>query len=191
MTQTIDPAKSILTDAEHRMQKALDATKHEFQSLHTGRASIALVEGIRVDYYGNMTPLKGMASLATPDTKTIVIQPWDVSALSAIEKAISTSGLGLVPNNDGKLIRIKMPALTQERRAELDKLIRRHAEEGRVSIRNIRHEANEAIRKLEKAKTIGEDVSKANQKKIQDLTDKFIKLIDEVLAKKEHEIKEV
>lgn len=191
MTQTIDPAKSILTDAEHRMQKALDATKHEFQSLHTGRASIALVEGVRVDYYGNMTPLKGMASITTPDTKTIVIQPWDGSALTAIEKAISTSGLGLVPNNDGKLIRIKMPALTQERRAELDKLIRRHAEEGRVSIRNIRHEANDAIKKLEKAKTIGEDVSKANQKKIQDLTDKFIKLIDEVLAKKEHEIKEV
>ena len=191
MTQTIDPSKSILTDAEHRMQKALDATRHEFQSLHTGRASIALVEGIRVDYYNNMTPLKGMASISTPDTKTIVIQPWDMSALAAIEKAISTSGLGLVPNNDGRLIRIKMPALTEERRVELDKLIRKHAEEGRVSIRNIRHEANEAIRKLEKAKTIGEDISKGNQKKVQDLTDKYIKLIDEVLAKKEHEIKEV
>ncbi len=191
MTQTIDPSKSILLDTEQRMQKAVDATKHEFQSLHTGRASIALVEGIRVDYYNNMTPLKGIASITTPDTKTIVIQPWDASALSAIEKAISTSGLGLVPNNDGKLIRIKMPVMTQERRVELDKLIRKHAEEGRVSIRNIRHEANEAIRKLEKAKTIGEDISKGNQKKIQDLTDKYIKLIDEVLAKKENEIKEV
>lgn len=191
MTQTIDPSKSILTDAEARMQKAVEATRHEFQSLHTGRASIALVEGVRVDYYGNMTPLKGIASLTTPDTKTIVIQPWDASALGAIEKAIFASGLGLVPTNDGKLIRIKMPALTQERRVELDKLLRKHTEEGRVSIRNIRHEANEGIRKLEKAKTIGEDISKGYQKKVQDLTDKYIKLIDEVLAKKEHEIKEV
>jgi len=187
----MDPTKSILGDTEHRMQKALEATRHEFQTLHTGRASVALVEGIRVEYYQAVTPLKGLASITTPDPRTLVIQPWDVSVLSQIEKAIMASGLGLVPNNDGKLIRIQMPALTEERRSELDKLIRRIAEEGRVSIRNIRHEANEALRKLEKAKTIGEDVSKANQKKVQDLTDRTVKLVDEALAKKERDIREV
>lgn len=191
MVQTIDHTKSIMTDAEHKMQKTLDAVRQEFQSLHTGRASVALVEGIKVDYYGTITPLKGLASISTPDSKTIVIQPWDVSGLAAIEKAISVSGLGLVPNNDGKVVRIQMPQLTQERRNELDKLIRRIAEEGRVSIRNVRHEANDNVKKLEKGGTIGEDVSKVAQKKVQDLTDRYIKSVDEALAKKEHEIKQV
>jgi len=189
--QTIDQTKSIMTDAEHKMQKTLDAMRQEFQSLHTGRASVALVEGIKVDYYGTITPLKGLASISTPDSKTIVIQPWDVSGLSSIEKAISVSGLGLVPNNDGKVIRIQMPQLTEERRTELDKLIRRVAEEGRVSIRNVRHEANDGVKKLEKAGTLGEDISKVAQKKVQDLTDKYIKSVDEALAKKEHEIRQV
>ena len=191
MVQTVDHTKSIMNDAEHKMQKAIDAVRQEFHSLHTGRASVALVESIKVDYYNTITPLKGVASISTPDSKTIVIQPWDVSALTPIEKAISTSGLGLVPNNDGKVVRIQMPQLTEERRTELDKLIRKIAEEGRVSIRNIRHDANDAIKKLERASTIGEDVSKVTQKKVQDLTDKFIKLIDEALTKKEHEIKQV
>jgi len=191
MVQMVDHTKSIMTDAEHKMQKSLDAVRQEFQSLHTGRASVALVEGIKVDYYGTITPLKGLASISTPDSKTIVIQPWDVSGLVAIEKAISVSSLGLVPNNDGKVVRIQMPQLTQERRDELDKLIRRIAEEGRVSIRNVRHEANDGIKKLEKAGTVGEDVSKVTQKKVQDLTDRYIKSIDEALAKKEHEIKQV
>ena len=191
MVQTIDHTKSIMTDSEHKMQKTLDAMRQEFHSLHTGRASVALVEGIKVDYYNTITPLKGVASISTPDSKTIVIQPWDVSALSAIEKAISVSGLGLVPNNDGKAIRIQMPQLTEERRNELDKLVRKITEEGRVSIRNVRHEANDGIKKLERAGAIGEDVSKVTQKKVQDLTDKFIKLIDEALAKKEQEIRQV
>ncbi|MBI4358378.1 MAG: ribosome recycling factor [Candidatus Omnitrophica bacterium] len=191
MVQTANQTKPILDEAEKKMQRALDAVRQEFQSLHTGRASVALVEGIKVDYYNTMTPLKGVASISAPDSKTIVIQPWDVSALGAIEKAIQVSGLGLVPNNDGKVVRIQMPQLTEERRAELDKLIRKNAEEGRVSIRSIRHDANEAIKKLERAGTIGEDVSKVNQKHVQDVTDKYIKLIDEALAKKEHEIKQV
>ena len=191
MSQTIDQTKLILTDAEHKMQKALDAVRHELQSLHTERASIALVEGIKVEYYNTITILKGVASISTPDTKTIVIQPWDVSAISAIEKAINASGLGLNPQNDGKVLRIKMPQLTQERRTELDKLIRKIAEDGRVSVRNVRHEANDHIKKLEKAGTFGEDVSKTNQKKVQDITDKYIQLIDETLAKKEQEIKQV
>ncbi|MBI1977221.1 MAG: ribosome recycling factor [Candidatus Omnitrophica bacterium] len=191
MAQTVDQTKSILSDSEHKMQKALDAVRHELQMLHTGRASVALVEGIKVEYYNTITPLKGVASISTPDTKTIVIQPWDMGALSAVEKGISTSGLGLVPQNDGKVIRIKMPPLTEERRAEIDRLIRKIAEDGRVSIRNVRHEANDHIKKLEKSSVIGEDVSKVNQKKVQDITDRFIKLIDEALAKKESEIKQV
>ena len=191
MVQVANNTKAIQDDAERRMHKALDSTAQEFHSLHTGRASVALVENIKVDYYNTMTALKGLAAITTPDAKTIQIQAWDVSALGAIEKALSVSGLGLTPNNDGRVIRIKMPELTQERRAELDRLIRKIAEEGRVSIRNIRHEANESIKKLEKAATIGEDMSHSAQKKIQELTDKFIKLIDEALAKKEHEIKQV
>ncbi len=191
MMQVANNTKSVQDDAERRVHKALDSTVQEFHSLHTGRASVALVEKIKVDYYNTITALKGLAALTTPDTKTIQIQPWDASSLSAIEKAISVSGLGLVPSNDGRVIRIKMPELTQERRAELDKLIRKIAEEGRVSIRNIRHEANELIKKLEKAATIGEDISRSSQKKIQEVTDKFIKLIDEALQKKEHDIKQV
>ena len=191
MVQTLNQTKTILDDTERKMQKALEAIRQEFQSLHTGRASVTLVENVKVDYYNNTTPLKGLASISTPDTKTLVIQPWDVSALSAIEKAISMSGLGLVPNNDGKVIRLKMPELTQERRTELDRLIRKIAEEGRVSVRNIRHEGNDAVKKLERAAAIGEDISKSAQKKVQELTDKYIKLIDEALAKKEQEIKQV
>lgn len=191
MVQVANNTKSVQDDAERRMHKALDSTTQEFHSLHTGRASVALVENIKVDYYNTITALKGLAGITTPDAKTIQIQPWDASSLSAIEKAISVSGLGLVPNNDGRVVRIKMPELTQERRNELDKLIRKIAEDGRISIRNIRHEANESIKKLEKAATIGEDMSKTAQKKIQELTDKFIKLIDEALQKKEHDIKQV
>lgn len=191
MVQVANNTKSVQDDAERRMHKALDSTTQEFHSLHTGRASVALVENIKVDYYNTITALKGLAAITTPDAKTIQIQPWDASSLSAIEKAISVSGLGLVPNNDGRVVRIKMPELTQERRNELDKLIRKIAEDGRISIRNIRHEANESIKKLEKAATIGEDMSKTAQKKIQELTDKFIKLIDEALQKKEHDIKQV
>ena len=188
MSQTFNDTKSILSDAEHRMQKAVDATRHEFQAIRTGRATTALVEGVQVDYYNTKTALKGISAITTPDAKTIVIHPWDAGALSAIEKAILTSGLGLVPNNDGRVIRIQIPPLTQERRQELDKLVRKTAEDGRVSIRNIRHEANEAIKKMEKEKTIGEDISKGTQKRIQELTDKFTKLIDESLGKKEQEL---
>ena len=191
MVQTINQVKPILDSTEQKMQKTLDAIRQEFHNLHTGRASVTLVEGIKVDYYGNTTPLKGVASISTPDSKTVVIQAWDLTALAAIEKAISTSGLGLVPNNDGKVIRIQIPQLSEERRSELDKLVRKIAEEGRISIRNIRHEANDSIKKLERASTIGEDISKVNQKKVQDITDKYIKLVDEALTKKEHEIKQV
>ena len=189
MTQVFNDTKSILTDTEHRMQKALDVARHEFQSMRTGRASVALVENIQVEYYGSKIHLKGLATINTPDAKTIAIQPWDANAVSAIEKAISSSGLGLTPASDGHILRIQIPPLTEERKREMDKLVRKVAEDGRVAIRNIRHEANESVKKIEKSKVIGEDISKATQKKVQDLTDKFVKLVDEALEKKELELK--
>ena len=189
--QTLTSTKSILDEAHHRMQKALDATRGEFHNLRTGRASITLVENIQVDCYNTLQALKSVASISTPDAKTITIQPWDPSVSGAIEKAILKAELGLTPMSDGKVVRVKIPSLTEERRHELDKLIRKVAEDGRISIRNIRHEANEAVKRLEKAKAIGEDESRGVQKKVQELTDKFIKWVDEALAKKELEIKEV
>ncbi|OGW77337.1 MAG: ribosome recycling factor [Omnitrophica bacterium RIFCSPHIGHO2_02_FULL_49_9] len=186
----MDQLKPILSDAQHKMQRATDATVQEFHNLRTGRASIMMVETIKVDYYNTQTQLKSLASLTTPDARTILIQPWDPSSLGAIEKAIQTSELGLTPNNDGKIIRIQLAQLTDERRTELDKVVRKIAEEGRVSIRNIRHAANDTIKKLERTGVIGEDVSKAHQKKVQDLTDKFIRSVDEALSTKEREIKE-
>ncbi|OGX05711.1 MAG: ribosome recycling factor [Omnitrophica bacterium RIFCSPLOWO2_12_FULL_50_11] len=191
MAQVLDQVKTLFADAERKMQKAVDATTQEFHSLRTGRASIMLVETVSVDYYNTKTQLKSLASLTTPDARTILIQPWDASSLEAIEKAILASRLGLTPNNDGNVIRIQMPPLTDERRQELNKVVRKIAEEGRISIRNIRHEANDAVKKLERAHTIGEDVSKGTQKKIQDVTDKYIRLVDDALAKKEREIIEV
>jgi ribosome recycling factor len=191
MAQALDHAKTILTGSERKMQKVVEATTDEFHTLRTGRASIMIVETLKVDYYNQITQLKGLASLTTPDARTIVIQPWDPSSLVAIEKAIQTSDLGLVPNNDGKLIRIQLPSLTDERRTELDKMVRKIAEEGRIAIRNIRHESNDTVKKLEKEGAVGEDVSKTTQKKIQDLTNKYSKSVDDALAKKEREIKEV
>ena len=188
---TLISTKSVLDETQRRMQKTLDAVKTEFHNLRTGRASITLVETIQVDCYGNMTPLKSIASISISDAKTIAIQPWDHSLCPAVEKAILKSELGLTPANDGKVIRIKVPALTEERRRELDKLIRKIAEDGRISLRTVRHEANEAVKRLEKAKTVSEDESRTTQKKIQEFTDRFVKLIDETLSKKEAEIKEV
>ncbi len=189
--QTLTSTKSILDETSRRMQKAVDATRNEFHNLRTGRASITLVETIQVECYGAASPLKSIASISTPDSKTIAIQPWDPSLVGVIEKGILKAELGLTPMNDGKVIRVKIPSLTDERRRELDKLIRKAAEDGRVSVRNIRHEANEAVKRLEKAKAISEDESRTVQKKVQDLTDKFTKLVDEALTKKEQEIKEV
>jgi ribosome recycling factor len=191
MPQTFSSTNAVLDDTEKRMQKAVDAIRHEFQALHTGRASVVLVENIKVDYYNTQTPLKGLASINTPDAKTIHIQPWDQTSLGPIEKAIQASNLGLTPQNDGKTIRIKMPHLTEERRDELDKLIRKIAEEGRISIRNCRHDANHSLKKMERDKVISEDISRSTQKKVQELTDKLIKIVDEALSKKESEIKEV
>ncbi len=181
-------SKSILNSAQQKMTKTLDATKREFQNIRTGRASIALVEGIVVDYYNTPTPLKGLGNISTPDPKTIAITPWDPGVISEIEKAIQKSNLGLTPHNDGKVVRINIPSLTEERREELSKLIKKTAEEGRIAIRAARHEAIETVKKLEKGKQIPEDQSHASQKDIQKITDKFIADIDASLKQKETEI---
>ena len=187
MVETLDSRK-IVDETKKKMSKSLEATKKEFQNIRTGRASIALVEGILVDYYNTPTPMKGVANISTPDPKTISIQPWDPSIINEIEKAIQKSGLGLTPQNDGKVVRMQIPTLTEERREELTKLVRKVAEEGRVSIRNARHEAIEQVKKMEKAKTLPEDVSHAAQKDIQKVTDQFVAQVDDGLKHKETEI---
>ncbi len=184
----ITDLKVLAEETKKKMVKSVESTKKEFQNMRTGRASIGLVEGISVNYYNTPTPIKNLATISTPDAKTIQIQPWDASAVAEIEKAILQSDLGLTPANDGKVLRIQIPALTEERRAELTKVIRKIAEEGRVSIRNTRHEAIEQVKKLEKAKTVPEDLSHTSQKEVQKFTDQFIAQIDEALMHKEKEI---
>ncbi len=190
MTEIVD-VKKIAEEMKRKMTKSVDSTKKEFQNLRTGRASIALVEGIQANYYNTPTPLKNLATISTPDAKTIAIQPWDATAVAEIEKAILKSDLGLTPVNDGKIVRIQVPTLTEERRNDLTKVVRKVAEEGRVSIRNARHEAIEHVKKLEKAKTVPEDMSHASQKEIQKITDQLIAQIDEALKHKESEIHSV
>ncbi len=187
MPEIVD-VKKIAEETKKKMQKGLDSTKKEFQNIRTGRASIALVEGIQVNYYNTPTPIKNLGTISTPDPKTIAILPWDATAVGEIEKAILKSDLGLTPINDGKVVRIQIPPLTDERREELTRVIRKVAEEGRISIRNSRHEAIEQVKKLEKAKTIPEDMSHATQKEVQKVTDQFIAQIDEALKHKETEI---
>lgn len=183
--------RKILDESQRKMEKAVGLTRKEFQDLRTGRASISLVEHLQVDYYNTPTPLKGLATIGIPDARTIQIQPWDVSILGEIEKAILKSDLGLTPLNDGKVVRIQIPPLTEERRLELTKVTRRIAEEGRVAIRNIRHEAIEAVKALEKSKRISEDESHHGQKEVQKLTDRFTQEVDQAVAKKESEIKTI
>lgn len=181
-------AKKVVDEMQKKMTIAVEATRKEFKNIRTGRASIALVEGISVNYYNTPTPLKALGNISTPDAKTIMITPWDPSGLPEIEKSILKSDLGLTPMNDGKVIRIQIPALTQERREELSRVVKKTAEEGRVSVRNARHGAIEGVKKLEKGKAISEDESHAAQKEIQKITDKFTAEVDEALKHKEAEI---
>jgi ribosome recycling factor len=182
---------TILNDAKSRMTKAIEALSHELGGLRTGRASISILDGIRVDYYGTPTPLSQVATLSAPEPRSITIQPWDVSQIHAIEKAIMSSDLGLNPSNDGKVIRISIPQLTEERRKELVKIARKYGEECKIAIRNIRRDANEDYKKLEKDKTISQDELKKHQQDVQDLTDKQTARVDEMLSRKEAEIMEV
>jgi len=184
----ITDLKRLAEETKRKMTKSVESTKKEFQNIRTGRASIALVEGISVNYYNTPTPIKNLGTITTPDARTIQIQPWDATAVAEIEKSILKSDLGLTPINDGKILRIQIPALTEERRNELTKVVRKVAEEGRISIRNARHEAIEQVKKLEKAKTVPEDMSHSSQKEIQKFTDQFIAQVDEALKHKEAEI---
>lgn len=177
-----------IDELEELMQKAIQATQRSFNTIRTGRASSSLLDRIQVDYYGTPTGLKSLASIATPDSSTITIQPFDKSTLASIERAISMSDLGLNPNNDGKVIRLNIPPLTEERRKELIKSVIKLAEDGRVSIRNIRRDGIETVRKQEKASEISEDESADLQDQIQKLTDRYTKKVDELLAEKEKEI---
>ncbi len=181
----------IIKDTEGRMNKTLSAFHTELTKIRTGRASSALVDHIIVDYYGAETPINQLATVSVPESRTILIQPWDTNALTDVEKAIMKSELGINPSNDGKVIRLNIPALTEERRKELVKYVAKVAEEFRVSIRQTRHDVNHFVKDLEKEEGIPEDYIKKNLDNVQKLTDKFIKDINEVLEKKEKEILEV
>ncbi|MED4602715.1 ribosome recycling factor [Paenibacillus validus] len=183
--------QSIKKNAEDRMEKAIGSLKKELLTLRAGRATPALLDRVQVEYYGAMTPVNQLANINTPDSRTLMIQPWDKSSVSAIEKAIMKSDLGLTPSNDGSSIRIIIPALTEERRAELVKMTRKFGEEAKVAIRNVRRDANDEIKKLEKSAGLSEDESRRHQEDIQKFTDKFIGEVDKVLQAKEKEIMEV
>lgn len=181
----------VISDTKLRMAKAIDATKHEFSSLRTGRASPALLEQIRVDYYGTPTPINQMATITVPEPRLLVVQPWDRKMVKDIERGILKSELGLVPSSDGTHVRVPIPSLTEERRKELVKIAHRHAEEGRVAIRNVRREAKEMIEQLEEDGDISEDDAKRGLDELQKLTDKYIADVEALLASKDKEIMEV
>ncbi|HHY38057.1 MAG TPA: ribosome recycling factor [Clostridia bacterium] len=181
----------VLKDVESRMKKTVELFRKELATIRTGRASPALLDRIEVDYYGTPTPIKQLANISVPEPRLLVIQPWDKQSVSAIEKAILKSDLGITPQVSGTVIRLAIPPLTKERRQDLVKIVRKKAEEERVAIRNIRREGNEMIRELEKEKEISEDESAEGQEEIQELTDKYIAEIDASLAAKEKEIMEV
>jgi len=181
----------ILNQSEKKMEKAVQNLSKELASVRAGRANPALLDKVQVDYYGVQTPLNQLANISAPEPRLLVIQPWDKSALENIEKAILKSDLGLTPNNDGNIIRIAIPQLTEERRKELVKVVKKMAEDCRVAIRNIRREANEEIKNKEKSGEISQDESRRLQDNVQELTDKYIEKVNEVLAVKEEEIMEV
>ncbi len=181
----------LLKDAASRMEKATEVLTREFASLRAGRASPALLERIRVDYYGVPTPINQLATVLVPEARLMVIQPWDKSVTSAVEKAILKSDLGITPNSDGQVIRLVVPRLTAERRADLTTVVRKLAEEGRVSVRNVRREVIEDLRSLEKDSEITEDDFHRAQDKVQKHTDEMIAVIDRLLSEKEKELAEV
>jgi ribosome recycling factor len=183
--------KEILHDAESRMKRAVDVVREEFVKIRTGKASTALLDGIKVDYYGTLTPLKQIANVGTPDPHTIAVQPWEKGMIQSIEKAILNANLGLNPANDGAVVRVPIPALNEERRKELVKLIKKFAEEGRVAVRNVRRDAIEHLKKTEKEEHISEDERKRAEQEAQKLTDKYIKDIEGLIELKEKEIMEV
>ena len=181
-------AKQTVHDAEEKMKKSLEVVGHNFSSVRTGRANSGMVEHLKVDAYGSMMPMRQVANVTIPEPRTILIQPWDPTTLKAIEKAINESDIGIAPFVDGKMIRLSIPALTLERREEMVKIVHKLAEEGRVSMRAIRRDANDKIKALEKDKTVTEDESFKSQTEIQKTTDRYIALIDQAQASKEKDL---
>ena len=180
--------QAVQKDLETRMQHAVDMLTREFAAVRTGRANAALLDGVRVEAYGNVTPINQVASVSVPDPRTIMIQPWDASQLKEIEKGIVKSDIGITPSNDGKVIRLTMPTLTEERRKQLAKAVGKLAEDARVSIRNVRREANDKLKALAKEKKISEDEERRAHDQIQKATDRFTARIEELTKKKEQEV---
>ncbi|MBT97876.1 MAG: ribosome recycling factor [Dehalococcoidia bacterium] len=183
--------EEVLSDTSTKMDRAIDAFKRDLTQLRTGRATSAMVENVEVDYYGNMTPLKQIASITVPDSRAIMIQPWDAGSMREIEKSLMASEMGFNPSNDGAVITVPIPQLTQERRLEMVKLLKRKIEDGKVSIRNVRRDSLESLRKLEKDKSISQDDGRRAQDQLQKTTDGFTKQIDETGSAKEAEILQV
>ncbi|ALC16112.1 ribosome recycling factor [Desulfuromonas soudanensis] len=183
--------KDVIAKTRVGMEKSIEALRKEFSRVRTGRASINLLDDVRVDYYGTPTPLSQIATLIVPEPRLITIQPWEKKLIPDIERAILKADLGLNPASDGVLVRIAIPPLTEDRRKEMVKLIKRMTEDAKVAIRNVRREANDSLKKLEKDKEISEDELKRGEKEIQDLTDGFVKKTDEVMAVKEKEVMEI
>lgn len=184
-------SRAILRDAETRMQKAVEATARDFARVRTGRASATLLDNIQVDYYGTKSPINQVATITIPEPRLIVIQPWDKTVTKEVERAIAQSDLGLNPNNDGNVIRIQIPELTTERRKELTRYVAKLAEEGRVAIRNIRRDANDALQKLEKSKEISQDERHTYAAEIQECTDLYTEQANDLLKSKEEELLEL
>jgi ribosome recycling factor len=180
--------KAKLTD---KMEKTIEALKKDLGGIRTGRASLSIFEGILVNYFGTPTPINHVATLSVPESRLITIQPWDPKTISEIEKAIQKSDLGLNPNNDGKIIRIAIPSLTEDRRKEIVKHVHKRGEEGKVAVRNIRRDSNEEMKKLEKDKHVSEDETQRAIEDIQKITDNYIKKVDEIVSHKEKEVMEV
>ncbi|MBO8159382.1 ribosome recycling factor [Thermosyntropha sp.] len=183
--------KNIINDAEERMKKAIDHLKQDLASLRAGRANPAMLDKVMVDYYGTPTPINQLANITVPEARLLVVQPWDKSCIPEIEKAILKSDLGVNPTNDGNVIRVAIPQLTEERRKELVKVAKKRAEDAKVAVRNIRREANDTIKATEKDKVISEDEAKKAIDEVQKLTDKYVKEIDVIFQTKEKDIMEV
>ena len=183
--------EDFLADAKRRMDKSIEATHHEFNSIRTGRASPALLDRVTIDYYGTPTPLKSLASISAPEPRLLVVQPFDPGAIKNIERAVMESDLGLTPSNDGKLVRLPIPALTEERRKDLVKVVRRVAEDGKVAIRNVRRDVMQHLKELVVNGEVGDDEERRAESQVQKITDDHTKSIDDLLKVKEAEIMEV
>ena len=185
------PAKELKKDADHRMKRAVENVQHEFAKVRTGRATPVLLDGVKVSYYGSIVPISQAATITIPEPRLIAIQPWDKNMIGEIEKAILKSDLGLTPSNDGTFVRVPIPQLSEERRKDLVKLVRKFGEDGKIAIRNVRRDVNDHLKKLQKDHEISEDELSVVLDETQEMTDKHIKDIDEILKHKEDEIMEV